>query len=179
MKKPKASNLRKERFFLLLIKLGYLRVTKSGRVFNLVTEREIAASAPEGKYKNPKGTTIWKIMVHRLVWIAFKGPVTDETLVVNHKDHDKHNCRLSNLELVTEKVNLKAARDLGRYPSLKGGLHHLSKLTDEIVVYLRRKHAALPKSDSIFFHKWAEYYEVHPVTLRSAVTGRSFKHLAK
>ncbi len=46
--------------------------------------------------------------MHRLVWQTFVGeiPVGYE---VNHKDHNKANNKLTNLELVTHSVNLKKA----------------------------------------------------------------------
>lgn len=37
---------------------------------------------------------------HRLVWDEVHGPIPDG-FVVHHKDHDKHNNDISNLELMT------------------------------------------------------------------------------
>lgn len=52
---------------------------------------------------------VWKHYApHRLVWIAFKGQIP-EGFEVNHKDLDKHNNRLDNLELLTHSDNLKHA----------------------------------------------------------------------
>lgn len=42
--------------------------------------------------------------VHRLVWEAFNGPIP-EGFEINHKDEDKCNNALENLELVTHKQN--------------------------------------------------------------------------
>ena len=44
-------------------------------------------------------------LVHRMVWEAFNGPIPDR-LEVNHKDLDKTNNKLDNLELVTHQENL-------------------------------------------------------------------------
>jgi len=59
--------------------------------------------------------------LHRLVWETFMGDIP-EGLQINHKDGDKSNNNLSNLELVTPQQNLRHAHDTG----LKGG-HHLEK----------------------------------------------------
>lgn len=45
--------------------------------------------------------------LHTLVWEAFKGKIP-EGREINHIDHDKYNCSLSNLELVTHKQNIEA-----------------------------------------------------------------------
>lgn len=50
-------------------------------------------------------------LVHRLVGMVFLG--LDSGLVINHKDGDKQNNSLSNLEVVTQAENLKHARDTG------------------------------------------------------------------
>jgi DNA invertase Pin-like site-specific DNA recombinase len=55
--------------------------------------------------------------VHRLVYEAFHGKL-GPGLVVNHKDGDKSNARLENLEAMTHKENvLHAFRVLGRRPT--------------------------------------------------------------
>lgn len=68
-----------------------------------------------GKYKHE--------YVHRLVWMAFKGEIP-EGYEIEHKDDDKSNNALSNLELFTRKQNMdkvlnKMTRDsLGRFEKL-------------------------------------------------------------
>ena len=44
-------------------------------------------------------------LIHRLVWEAFNGPIPGR-LEINHRDLDKTNNHLSNLELVTHQQNL-------------------------------------------------------------------------
>lgn len=61
--------------------------------------------------------------VHRLVWMAFNGEIP-EGYEIEHKDDDKSNNALSNLELFTRKQNMgkvlnKMTRDsLGRFEKL-------------------------------------------------------------
>ena len=52
-----------------------------------------------------KGSKYTKRLVHRAVWEAFNGEIPTR-LEVNHKDLDKTNNKLDNLELVTHQENL-------------------------------------------------------------------------
>ena len=50
------------------------------------------------------------ILVHRIVWEAFNGPIKKgET--INHKDFDKTNNRLDNLEVMTQRENTQHYRN--------------------------------------------------------------------
>jgi len=48
--------------------------------------------------------------VHRVIWETFKGPI-EGRLEINHKDLDRTNNRLDNLEVVTHQQNLQHAID--------------------------------------------------------------------
>jgi hypothetical protein len=52
-----------------------------------------------------------KRRVHRVVWEAFNGPIQGR-LEVNHKDLNRTNNRLDNLELVTHQENIQHAFDI-------------------------------------------------------------------
>jgi hypothetical protein len=54
-----------------------------------------------------------KKSVHRLVWEAFNGPIAGR-LEVNHKNLDRADNRLENLELLTHQENVKHAFDIYR-----------------------------------------------------------------
>lgn len=56
----------------------------------------------EGKYT--------RRAVHRAVWESFVGPI-EARLEINHKDLDRSNNRLSNLELMTHQQNVQHAID--------------------------------------------------------------------
>lgn len=45
------------------------------------------------------------IYLHRLVWLAYKGDIP-EGYEIDHKDDDKSNCDLLNLQLLTRKQNM-------------------------------------------------------------------------
>lgn len=62
-------------------------------------------SYPEFGYQNDSGQNL-AIKVHLLVWKTFNGEY-DSKLQVNHIDNNKHNNRLSNLNLLTASENIR------------------------------------------------------------------------
>lgn len=48
----------------------------------------------------------YRVLVHRLVWYVYKGPIPDG-LTINHENGDKTDNRLDNLELMTISDNIK------------------------------------------------------------------------
>lgn len=52
-----------------------------------------------------KDGKVKRLYVHRLVWIAFNGPIP-EGYDCNHINEDKTDCRLANLNLMTRKENI-------------------------------------------------------------------------
>lgn len=52
--------------------------------------------------------------VHHLVWEVFKGP-RRKGYVINHKDGDRENCSLDNLEEITQKKNIENLIDRGNF----------------------------------------------------------------
>ena len=74
--------------------------------------------------------------VHRLVAVAFLGPIPDGRQV-NHKDGDKSNNALDNLEYVTAKQNIHHAERLGLRPKAHSEAHWNTRLTAEQVRTIR------------------------------------------
>jgi hypothetical protein len=66
-----------------------------------------------------------KYSIHRLVALYFLG-VPKEGMVVNHKDGNKENNCISNLEWVTQKENIKHSFKNGMSKIEKGALNKLS-----------------------------------------------------
>lgn len=54
------------------------------------------------------------VKAHRLIWEWANGPIPDDETQINHKDLDKQNNRLSNLELVTPSGNMRHSYAHGR-----------------------------------------------------------------
>ncbi len=61
----------------------------------------------------PDTKRLAKVMAHRLVWETAHGPIP-EGMQINHKDLDKTNNRLSNLEVVTPAENIRHSYANGR-----------------------------------------------------------------
>jgi hypothetical protein len=82
------------------------------------------------------------VKVHRMVMLAFVGPVPSEC-EVNHKDGDKTNNRPENLEYKTGLENIRHAWENGLHANddRKGEAHRMAKLNDEKVRAIR---AAFP-----------------------------------
>lgn len=90
---------------------GY-RVTSAGVIYQKrFPEKEMKTQIAKTGYSI---VTLcgFTIRTHRAVWEAFHGPVPSG-MQLNHKDGDKLNNSLSNLELVTPKENMAHARANG------------------------------------------------------------------
>lgn len=53
-------------------------------------------------------------MVHRIVWVALHGPIPDG-YQIDHRDGDKQNNSIANLEAVPPAVNMQRAKEAGLY----------------------------------------------------------------
>ena len=88
-------------FFLNLVVAGYFKVSRSGIVTNVKTG--YSAWSVNSEYRKVHYLSK-SILLHRLVYVYFHGLIPIG-MCVNHKDGNKLNCRIQNLELVTESGN--------------------------------------------------------------------------
>ena len=91
-------------------------VSNMGRVFSLKASKLLVPDYKRNDYANYVLFSNGKnahILGHRMVYEAFRGSIP-EGLEVNHKDENKHNNRLDNLELVTRSENIKYGTALRR-----------------------------------------------------------------
>lgn len=112
-----ASNLEKDAFFIGLLRSGKLKVSKKGIVTNLKTGRRIGymtAGYWQISYRDSQTKIIYKMLVHRLVWLAFKGPIP-EGVEINHVDEDPSNPSLGNLDPTTSYGNVWYSKNGGSY----------------------------------------------------------------
>ena len=111
------------------------------------------------------------IRAHRLIWWLFKGPIPDG-LEINHKNGDKFDNIIGNLELLTHKENVQHSFDeLGRQ-GVRGKLHHNAKLDRFQVLDIRRLHEMGEKKD-----KLAREFKVSIQNIHAIVNRVSWKHL--
>lgn len=79
------------------------------------------------------------VKVARMVMLAFVGECP-EGMQVNHKDGDKQNNRLENLEYVSCGENIRHGWRTGLYKKRQGESHNRSKLSDATVLEIRRRY---------------------------------------
>lgn len=119
------------------------------------------------------------LLVHRLVMLTFQpNPMMDE-LEVNHKDLDTTNNKMSNLEWVTQKENKEHYQASDKFKTViikvpKGEDQHLSKLTNEQVIEIRRLYSANEHGTR---KKLREAYGVSEGCIRNILDGVTWKHL--
>ena len=106
---------------------------------------------------------------HRLVMAAFVGPRPDGK-EVNHKDGDKANNRLDNLEYVTPSENQRHAFQTG-LKSNRGENHPSNKLTEESVHKIKRRLGKEPQKEI------ADSFNVAKETISSISTGKIWGYL--
>lgn len=176
MTKP---NINNERFFLKLIEAGKLRVTKSGRAFNLVTGRELCKYKKHSfdyrkiSWKDNITGSIKQIQLHRLIWAYFMGVPKNKDMVINHIDGNKQNCSLANLELVTNAINNRHARLNNLVYTPKGEDLFNAKFTDDDVISLRKQYALskiTAKQIRLSFH-------CSKPTVYNMLAGKSYSHI--
>lgn len=130
---------------------GYLRVSLS--------------KVSDGKQRVVKAT------VHRLVAEAFIGPC-HEVNTVNHRDGNKLNNALENLEYATQRDNQLHAYQNGLQKRQQGSSRPMAKLTEDQVRYIRHRHAKGESQRSL-----AREYGVCDMLINGIVHYKKWKHI--
>ena len=110
--------------------------------------------------------------LHMLVAYAFLGPRPNGHQV-NHKDANRKNPCLANLEYITPSANLQYAHDLGAFRHAKyahGEQSHKSTLTDDAVRDIR--------ASGVSLRLLAQRYHVHTSTIHSIKRRKTWAHIA-
>ena len=103
--------MRKNKLILEAIQRGYILV-KDDKIF-----RKIKGSNCKGY----RVTTLYidgiktQVKHHRIIWLYYKGPYDAERFCINHKNGNRQDNRIDNLELVTFSENNSKARN-GKIP---------------------------------------------------------------
>jgi hypothetical protein len=112
------------------------------------------------------------LVVHKLVAIAFLGPYPAKK-EVNHKDGDRTNAVLSNLEYVTRSGNnLHAYRVLGRKAAIDSAIKAHSKLKDEQVLEIVQRLKGGETGRAL-----AASFSVDPTQISRIKLGKTWSHL--
>lgn len=158
---------------------NYFSVTPLGEVFSHRTKKFIKFQECNGYFcfttrLNGRRSKAITLKVHRLVAGTFI-PNPKNLPFVNHKDGNKLNNELSNLEWVTHKENVRHAVSLGLY---KTGIRPKNaKLTDEQVLFLRSNIDNRVGSKESFYAHWAYKLGVNKAVVKQAVTRVRYKNI--
>lgn len=113
--------------------------------------------------------------IHRLVASAFFGQSDKQ---INHKDFDRSNNKLENLEYCTQKENSKHALDNGRKGIFRtgdviGSNNKNSKLKDNDILIIR----TIRKVSDITNTQIAKLFDVSQSTIGAILKSRTWKHI--
>lgn len=176
-------NIANDKFFMRLVKQKVLKVTKSGKVFNLKTGRRLGRKPNRAGYcsigyKDAEGV-VHHILIHRLVVLVFIRPLTKKE-IVNHINGIKIENKISNLEITTYAGNNQHAHDtglantkhIGEKLSLKlmGHRHASSLLTPTEVKTIRRLY-----KNRVSQRTLAQRFNVSRPTIQRIVNNTSYK----
>jgi hypothetical protein len=162
---------------------GIYEVSDSGEIRSL-TRKDRLGRTKEGKTKcacdNGTGYLVVNLKangkskmktVHRLVAEAFI-PNPLNLPEVNHKDGDKQNNRVENLEWCSHGENVKHAFNLGLNKSIKGSLNSNAKLTDDQVKFIRENHK--PYDPEFGYEALARKFGCSATVIKHAAWGKSY-----
>ena len=153
--------------------------TDDGHIYSEHLKRNISEYFDKDGYKKVRlsnGDGSRKVFsVHRLILETFEPNPNSANLQVNHKDGDKTNNCLSNLEWVTCKENINHGYQLGLYSNIgdnNNGDHVL--VTQQVLEII----------DLLLEHKMtiqaiADKYHVSKFAIESIKYKRTWKHLTK
>jgi hypothetical protein len=145
--------------------LGRVRRVETGAI-----RKPVSVSGYQAMRLTRPGGEGETILVHRAVALAFLRKPRRARNQVNHKDSNRWNPRLDNLEWVTASQNIKHGYDHGACCA-KGARNGHSKLNDQAVAEIRA-------SDSGHFPSLALRFGVSIATIRDVSARRTWKHLS-
>lgn len=156
-------------------KFSKYEITVDGRVINKKLSREVSQRRSDFGYwvvcLSDNNNKPCHVKVHRLVASKYL-PTDNEDMEVNHKDGDKGNNNVQNLEWVTSRDNKRHGWQAGLY-SHKGQEHYLATLSDENVEGICQM-----LQDGLQVRHIAEMYNTTKDVVNNIASGRSWKHIA-
>ncbi len=155
---------------------GRYEVSTWGRLKNVRSGRVLRGSPNAGGYvvvrltSGPGQGRMYYL--HRLVCAAFHGPSPSPAHVVNHLNGRKSDCAARNLAWCTRCGNYARASKLGLLKGPFGTKNANARLTDEVVIAMRRRSRA---GES--YTQLAGAFGVSVSAAFRAVIGRTWRHL--
>jgi DNA-binding transcriptional regulator YiaG len=120
-----------------------------------------------------KNGTVRRWFIHRLLMLTFHPVQNSDQLQVNHRDGNKQNNDLNNLEWCSSLENNRHARYvLKAYPDKKGEKHSQAKLTPEAVREIRRL-----KANGVKQNRIAKMYNLSTSVISNVVNRKTWAHI--
>ena len=170
---------KRNKIILRMLKSGRIYCNKTGVVFSGKYKRPLKYWVNEWGYPcvtlNPTGKKFGKTLcvpIHRVIILAFAGNY-DPSLRINHKNGDKKDNRLKNLELVTCKENTAHGIRTGLINQI-GESNKTAKLKDSDIRAIRK----IFSRGGITFTALGKRYGVTYVNIRYIVQRKTWKHVS-
>lgn len=178
-----------EQYFIDLYENGLILVDRTGKVTNPKTGN-VLGTKPNSAGYNAIG---WKenrktvhILVHRLVYIIYGSGFPKGKPFVNHKDCNKNNNHIDNLEAVSNQENAIHARKNGLYTlseeqrknmseQRSGANSPTSKLTHEQAIEIIKNY----KDGKTRYRDIAQMYKVERYIIKDILRGKTYRNAWK
>lgn len=159
---------------------GRFEVSSDGRVRNRHTLRQLKFHLSNGypRFATRKGRAgrAYCYRVHTLVALAFIGPRPTCRHEINHKDGNKSNNYVSNLEWVTHSQNMQHAYQHGLAEPRRGTQQADAKLNDSLVRFIRSHYR--PRCPQYGCRAIARRLGVDHSIVSNVINYRTWKHVS-
>ena len=182
-------NKENEEFFLKLVADGLLSIAREGVAINTKTGNRIGKKPNSSGYcaigwRTPGTRKIRHGLIHRLVFWLYGTGFTEERPYVNHKDGNKTNNHIDNLESASNGENVLHALETGlkpyttpacqeAYKQQRGYQHSTSTLSREQAIEI----IALHRSGGFSHYKLADMFGVNRSTITYLLNKKTYKNV--
>ena len=148
-------------------------ITTDGKVFR--KDKELKQQTHRKGYKR---LDLWidnkrcNKAVHRLVGETYI-PNPDNLCCINHKDTDKSNNNVDNLEWITNQGNIDHAHEYHLFDNIIGENNVSSKLTEKQVLEIRQKYVR----GKYGYKRLAQEYNMSQTQIRKIIDRTYWKHI--
>lgn len=147
---------------------GLYQISTKGRVYSIKSKMIMKQQCADGYptvslHRRGKGINY---RVHILMAKTFLSHV------VNHKDGNKENNNIENLEWVTQKENISEAIKMGTH-NTRGSNHGMHKLTEDNIRLIRKRYSNRETPCRVI----ADEFGVSGQTINLILLGRKWKHI--